>query len=192
MQKTEVPIGVSARHVHLSEQHIVDLFGAGYELNNDFDLSQPGQYAAKERVMIKTNKAEIPAVRILGPARSATQVEISKTDSFLLGIKPPIRLSGDIKGSTGVTIVGPKGEVAIEEGCIIAQSHIHMHPDDAQEFYVIDGELVDVEVRSSRPITFHDVIIRVSPQFKLDMHVDTDEGNAGEIQQGMIGKVIKK
>jgi putative phosphotransacetylase len=191
-RKTNIPIGVSARHIHLSEAHITEIFGEGETLTFDFDLSQPEQFAAKERITIKTQVGEISAVRILGPARPETQVEISKTDSFILGIKPPTRLSGDVGGSASVTLVGPKGEVTIEQGCIVAQAHIHMHPDDAKAFEVVDGEFVDVYVPSDRPITFHNVIIRVSPKFKLDMHIDTDEGNAGAVTQGMIGTVIKK
>lgn len=180
--KLTIPIGVSARHVHLSTAHIKTLFG--YEkLTMDFDLSQPGQFAATERVTLKTAKNVIQHVRILGPARDASQVEISKTDSFLLGIQPPTRLSGDLHGSEGITLEGPKGTVTLVEGCIVAQAHIHMHSYDAEVFQVADKQLVSVRVKSERPVTFHDVMIRVSDAYALDMHIDTDEGNAAAIQK---------
>lgn len=187
---TQVPIAVSARHVHLTEQHIAILFGQGATLTNDFDLSQPGQFAAHERVTIRGPKGQFDNVRVLGPARSASQVEISKTDSFTLGINPPIRQSGHISGSEPITIIGPHGEVHMDEGCIIAKAHIHMHPNDAEQFGVTDGELVDVVVDSERPITFHNVVIRVSESFQLDMHIDTDEGNASNVIRG-VGTVMK-
>lgn len=180
----QVPIAVSARHVHLTEQHIEFLFGNCASLTKDFDLSQPGQFAAKERVAIKGPKGMIENVRVLGPARIASQVEISKTDSFILGVIPPIRQSGNLSGSEQITIIGPVGEVHLEEGCIIAAAHIHMHPDDAIRYQVTDGELVDIVVETERPITFHKVIVRVSESFKLDMHIDTDEGNASNLVRG--------
>ena len=186
----QVPIAVSARHVHLTEEHIAVLFGKGAMLTLDFDLSQPGQFAAKERVTLKGLKGEIEKVRVLGPARVASQVEISKTDSFLLGAHPPIRQSGDLKDSEPITMVGPHGEIQLAQGLIIAQAHIHMHPDDAQQFNIVDGELVDVIVDSNRPVTFHQVIIRVSTQFQLEMHIDTDEGNASDLIRG-VGRVQK-
>ena len=180
----QVPIAVSARHVHLTEQHIEALFGKGASLTKDFDLSQPGQFAAKERVAIKGPKGMLENVRVLGPARVASQVEISKTDSFILGVIPPIRQSGNLSDSEKITIIGPVGEVNLEEGCIIAQAHIHMHPNDAVSFQVKDGDLVDIVVETNRPITFHKVIVRVSESFRLDMHIDTDEGNASNLVRG--------
>jgi putative phosphotransacetylase len=191
-KKTQVPIGVSARHVHLTDAHIEQLFGEGAVLTDDFPLSQPGQFAAKERVKLETDKSVIDGVRVLGPARPTSQVEISKTDSLQLGIQPPIRLSGEITGSESITLVGPNGKVVLNEGVIIAKAHIHMHPDDARQFEVEDDEEVDVVVNSERPITFRDVVVRVHPQFKLDMHIDTDEGNAANISQGVFGTVVKK
>lgn len=180
----QVPIAVSARHVHLTEQHIEALFGKGASLTKDFDLSQPGQFAAKERVAIKGPKGMLENVRVLGPTRVASQVEISKTDSFILGVIPPIRQSGNLSGSEKITIIGPVGEVHLEEGCIIAQAHIHMHPNDAVSFQVKDGDLVDIVVETERPITFHKVIVRVSESFRLDMHIDTDEANASNLVRG--------
>ena len=188
----QVPIGVSARHVHLCDEHIEQLFGAGAQLTFDFDLSQPGQFAAQERVTLVSEVGTIEGVRVLGPARAASQVEISKTDSFVLGLNPPIRLSGELENSESITIVGPAGQVKINEGVIVVRAHIHMHPEDARQFQVEDGELVDVDVPSERPITFRDVVIRVHPQFKLDMHIDTDEGNAANISQRVFGTVVKK
>lgn len=188
----QVPIGVSARHVHLTTSHIEKLFGEGATLTRDFDLSQPGQFAAKERVTLKTEKGSIPGVRVLGPARKESQVEISKTDSFILGLSPPLRLSGDVENSEQVTIIGPNGKVVLHTGVIVARAHIHMHPSDAEQFEVIDGEEVDVHIDTERPITFRDVIIRVDEQFKLDMHVDTDEGNAAGITKDAFGTVVKK
>lgn len=190
--RTQIPIGVSARHVHLTDTHIKLLFGADGALTHDFDLSQPGQFAAKERVTLETKKGMIEGVRVLGPARPESQVEISKTDSFLLGLKPPIRLSGQVAGSEGVTLVGPAGKVELIEGVIIAKSHIHMHPDDAVQFEVTDGEEVNVVVDSERPVIFRDVVVRVHSQFQLDMHIDTDEGNAADISQGVFGTVVKR
>ena len=186
----QVPIAVSARHVHLTEEHIAVLFGQGATLTFDFDLSQPGQFAATERVTLKGIKGEIKNVRVLGPARVASQVEISKTDSFLLGAHPPIRQSGDLEDSEPITLVGPQGKIQLTQGLIIAQAHIHMHPDDARQFHVVDGELVDVIVESKRPVTFHQVIIRVSQQFQLEMHIDTDEGNASDLVRG-VGRMQK-
>lgn len=190
--KTMVPIGVSARHVHLSEEHIPMLFGENAELTFDFHLSQPGQFAAKERVTIKGPKGEIHNVRVLGPARSMSQVEISKTDGYAIGVIPPLRQSGDLVGTRAVHITGPCGSVHLSEGLMIAQAHIHMHPNDAKEYGVVDGEHVDVYAHTERPITFHKVIVRISEQFALDMHIDTDEGNASFIQPGTTGIIRKR
>lgn len=186
----QVPIAVSARHVHLTEQHVEVLFGNGASLTKDFDLSQPGQFAVKERVAIRGPKGMLENTRVLGPARVASQVEISKTDSFILGVSPPIRQSGKLSGSEAITIIGPVGEVHLEEGCIIVATHIHMHPDDATRFQITDGEFVDIVVETDRPLTFHQVVIRVSESFKLDMHIDTDEGNASNLIRGY-GHVVR-
>ncbi|ARD48254.1 acetate kinase [Sporosarcina sp. P37] len=186
-----VPIGVSARHVHLQPEHVEVLFGAGYELTQRSELSQPGQFAANETVMIAGPKSNIERVRILGPVRKATQVEVSFTDAMKLGVKPPLRESGNIEGSAPVTLIGPKGSVHIEQGLIIAQSHIHMAPADAARFGVADGEYVTVEYDGVRPISFRNVRIRVNERYRLEMHIDTDEANAGFITQGSIGRLVK-
>lgn len=186
-----VPIAVSARHVHLQPEHVEVLFGAGYELTQRSELSQPGQFAANETVMIAGPKSSIERVRILGPVRKATQVEVSFTDAMKLGVKPPLRESGNIEGSAPITLIGPKGSVHIEQGLIIAQSHIHMGTQDAQRFGVQDGEYVTVEADGIRPISFRNVRIRVNERYRLEMHIDTDEANAGFITQGTIGRLIK-
>lgn len=185
-----IPIAVSARHVHLSEQHVAALFGPSYKLTKRSDLSQPNQFAAEETVTLAGPKGTIERVRILGPSRKLTQVEISQTDAFKLGVKPPIRQSGDIKGSAPITIIGPKGSIYLPEGLIIAQAHIHMAPSDAEHFNVHDGQIVQVAADTERPMTFGRVLVRVSPSYRLEMHIDTDEGNAAFIQKGQIGELI--
>lgn len=173
-----IPVGVSARHVHLCRKDMDTLFGPGSELTPIKDL-MGGQYAAKEQVtLIGPSLRPIEKVRVLGPLRKQTQVEISATDTFVLKVKPPVRPSGDIKGSAGITIVGPKGVVKLEEGCIIANRHIHMPPADAQRFHVKDGEYVNVLAEGARRTMLYGVQIRVSPEFTLEMHIDTDDANA--------------
>lgn len=186
-----VPIAVSARHVHLQPDHVEVLFGAGYELTQRSELSQPGQFAANETVMIAGPKSSIERVRILGPVRKSTQVEVSFTDALKLGVRPPLRESGNIQGSAPITLIGPKGSVHIDEGLIIAQSHIHMAPSDAARFGVADGEYVTVEADGIRPVSFRNVRIRVNERYRLEMHIDTDEANAGFIAQGTIGRLVK-
>jgi putative phosphotransacetylase len=189
--KRSIPMAVSARHCHLSQSDLEALFGEGYELTKKADLSQPGQFAANESITIVGPRGSLEKVRILGPARNITQVEVSQTDSVKLGLKPPLRESGDIKESAPITLVGPKGSLYKKEGLIIAQAHIHMTPEDASLFGVDNGEYVKIEVNGVRPITLGKVLIRVSPRYKLEMHVDTDEANAGSISRGSVGKLIK-
>lgn len=186
-----VPIAVSARHVHLQPDHVEVLFGVGYKLTERSELSQPGQFAANETVMIAGPKSSIERVRILGPVRKATQVEVSFTDAMKLGVRPPLRESGNIEGSAPITLIGPKGSVHIDEGLIIAQSHIHMAPADAARFGVTDGEYVTVEADGIRPVSFRNVRIRVNERYRLEMHIDTDEANAGFIVQGTVGRLVK-
>ncbi|WP_173915403.1 phosphate propanoyltransferase [Halobacillus sp. Marseille-Q1614] len=189
----EIPIGVSARHCHLNQPSLDILFGKGYELTKKKSLSQPGQFACEETVMIAGPRGSISNVRILGPLRSATQVEISQTDAFKIGAKPPIRQSGHIKSSSPVTIIGPKASLHLDEGLIIAQAHIHMAPKDAEHFNVQNGEVVEVAVESGpRPIKFSKTVIRVSEKYQLEMHIDTDEANAGSVKTGQSGKLIKQ
>jgi len=179
-----VPIGVSARHVHLSEEHIRILFGDGYSLNVLKDLSQPGQFAAQETVAVIGPKGQFEKVRILGPARKESQVEISKTDAFKLGIDPPVRESGHIEGTPGAILKGPAGEVVLERGVIIAARHIHFHTEDAARWGISDKQMLRVRVNGERPLIFEQVIARVSSQFALDMHIDTDEANAAGVKTG--------
>lgn len=173
----KIPIGISARHVHLCREHLDILFGKGYQLNKKKDL-MGGQFAAQECVTIVGTKLRaIENVRILGPERKATQVEVAKTDAIRLGINPPVRESGKVAGSAPITIVGPQGAIYLEEGCIIAMRHIHMSPADAKRFGVSDGQIVKVRFESGRGGTFEDVLIRVHDTFTLEMHIDTDEAN---------------
>jgi len=188
-----VPIGVSARHCHLSEQDFQALFGRDASLTKKKDLLQPGQFAANETVLISGPKGSMERVRILGPFRSKTQIEVSRTDALKLGVNPPVRQSGDILGSSPITLVGPKGSVFKEEGLIIAQAHIHMSPIDADMFGVTDGEVVSVEAgHENRRICFSHVVVRVDARYRLEMHIDTDEANAGLVENGDWGKIVKK
>lgn len=174
----KIPIGISNRHVHVSQEDLGILFGKGYTLTKKSDLKQPGQYASNETVTIRGSKGEFERVRILGPTRNRTQVEISKTDSFRLGIRPPIRESGDLEGTPGIELIGPQGSVSISQGAIIALRHIHMTPEQAEALGVKDKDIVEVETFGERHGVFGDVLIRVSDQFSLEMHVDVDEANA--------------
>jgi len=185
------PVAISARHIHLSEADLQALFGPHATLTKDFDLSQPGQFAAKERVSIEGPKGVIHNVRVLGPVRAATQVEVSRTDAMKLGVTPPLRQSGNIDNSAGIKIISQHHELAIEQGVIIAQAHIHMTEEDAKAMEVQNNELVSVEVISDRPVTFRGVVVRVSNDFSLEMHIDTDEANAGFIEQQAQGTLVK-
>lgn len=186
-----VPIGVSARHVHLTQEDVETLFGKGYQLTKKKEL-MGGQYASNELVTIVGLKLRaLENVRILGPVRKASQVEISATDAIKLGVKAPIRESGDIKGSAAIAIVGPKGAIYLEEGCIIAKRHIHMSPKDAMEAGVENGQEVSIQVDNERGTTFNHVKIRVDESFTLEMHIDTDEANAAKISTGDTA-IIKK
>lgn len=191
--ENEIPVGISNRHIHLNRADLETLFGAGYELTPIKDLSQPGQYACKETLtLLGPSMRAIENVRVLGPLRKSSQVEISKTDSFTLKVKPPVRESGKTEGSAPVIIVGPKGIVSLGEGCIIANRHIHMSPDDAKKFNVTDGQYIDVDVNSgTRRTRWFDVQIRVNEQFRLEMHVDTDDANAVGIGNGSTVTVVK-
>ena len=187
-----VPVGISNRHIHLSKADLETLFGKGYELTPIKDLSQPGQYACKEQLtIIGPSLRPIEGVRVLGPVRSASQVEISRTDSFTLKVKPPVRESGDIKGSAPITIVGPKGVVTLKEGCIIANRHIHMSDEEGKIFGLNDGDYVTVEVDGERRTTFYDVQVRVNKAFRLEMHIDTDDANAAGIGNGFKVRIVK-
>ncbi len=186
-RREPIPIEVSAHHIHLAAEHVEPLFGPGHQLTKHADLSQPGQYACKEQLTIVGPKGRIERVRVLGPARKATQVEIAMTEQFNLGIHPPIRESGDIEGSPGCTLEGPAGSVTIDKGVICALRHIHMTPADALRYGVKDKCSVRVRVAGDREVVFGDVLIRVHPDFALAMHIDTDEANAANLRNGAQG-----
>lgn len=186
-----VPVGVSARHIHLTQEHVEALFGPGYQLTKKKEL-MGGQFASNETVTIVGLKLRaVENVRILGPVRKASQVEISATDSIKLGVKAPIRESGNIEGSAPVAIVGPKGALYLHEGCIVAMRHIHMSPADAQAAGVHDGDIVSVKADNERGTIFNHVKIRVDNSFTLEMHIDTDEANACKIATGSTVTIIK-
>lgn len=186
----QVPVGVSARHVHLTREHVEALFGEGYELHKKKEL-MGGQFAAEECVTIVGLKLRaIENVRVLGPCRKASQVEISSTDALKLGVKAPIRESGNTAGSAPVALVGPKGAVYLKEGCIVAKRHIHMSPKDAEAAGVKDGDVVSVRAENERGTVFNHVQIRVHDSFTLEMHIDTDEANAAGIATGQTVRIV--
>lgn len=190
--KNKILIETSARHLHISEEHFKVLFGEDASLTFKKELSQPGQFAAEERVTVVGPRASKSNVSILGPYRKNTQIELSATDSRSLGFEVVIRESGDIKGSPGCKLIGPKGEVELVEGVIVAKRHIHVTPADAKAMNLIDKEIVEVKVTSdSRSITFGDVVVRVRDDFASAMHIDTDEANAGAIAPNSYGYIIK-
>jgi putative phosphotransacetylase len=186
----KVLLETSARHIHLSQEHVDILFGAGHQLTHKKDLSQPGQFACEERVTGVGPKKEIKNVSILGPVRKESQVELSATDARSIGLNAPVRESGVLEGSAPCKLVGPAGEVDLEYGVIVAKRHIHITPEDAQAFGVSDKEIVKVKVDTcGRALVFDDVVVRVSPSFATAMHIDTDENNAcGGVSEGEIVK----
>jgi putative phosphotransacetylase len=193
LKEPGIIVGVSNRHVHLSKEDLEVLFGEGYELHPIKDLRQPGQYAAEEVVTLVGPKGKIERVRVLGPVRKETQIEISQTDAFKLGVKAPVRDSGDLDGTPGIKIVGPKGEVETKKGLILAKRHIHMLPEDAEKYGVKDKDLVYVAFeKGDRKLIFGDVLIRVSPKYALEFHVDTDEANAALLKTGDEVKLVEE
>ena len=185
-------VETSARHVHLTAEAFAVLFGEGKELTVKKMLSQPGQFASEERVTIVGPKKELPNVSILGPFRSANQVELSATDARSIGIAAPVRESGDVAGSGACTIVGPAGQLEISEGVIVAKRHIHMTPEDAKTYGVEDKEVVKFKIESARTTVYDDVVVRVNPNFALAVHLDTDEANAACAFGKCYGELIKK
>ena len=188
----KVLVETSARHVHLSEADLAILFGEGAKLTPKKDLSQPGQFACEERVNVVGPKKAINNVIVLGPCRNATQVEVALTDARILGVPGVIRESGDLAGTPGCKLVGPAGEVELEKGVIVAKRHIHMTPEDAAEYGVVDKEIVKVRIESERSVELDDVVVRVSPSYALAMHIDTDESNAACAFGTIYGDIIKK
>lgn len=185
-------VEVSARHVHLNKEAVEILFGKGYRLNIKKNLSQPGQYVCEEKVEVVGEKSSLKRVSVLGPEREDVQVEISKTDSRSLGIDAPVRESGDLAGSAGCVLIGPCGELKLEKGVIVAKRHIHMTPEDANEMGVENGDVVFVDIPSKeRSLIFRDVVVRVSKNYSLAMHIDTDEANSCLISSDVQGEIVK-
>ncbi len=189
--ENKVPIALSNRHIHVSQEDLDILYGKGYILTNVKDLSQPGQYACDEKVDIIGPKNTIKGIRILGPVRPVTQVEISMFDARTLGVEGVVRASGDIKDTPGAILVGPKGKVELKEGVIVAARHLHMHTDDAPKYGLKDRDIIKVRAGNQRAITFENVVVRVHPDFALDMHIDIEEGNAAGIGNGEFGEIIR-
>ncbi|MGI9952540.1 phosphate propanoyltransferase [Moorellaceae bacterium AZ2] len=186
MYKTllEVPVGVSGRHVHLTPEHFHILFGPEAALTKIKDLVQPGEFAARETVTVVGPKGVLENVRIIGPLRPYTQIEVSRTDCFRLGVNPPVRDSGDLEGTPGCVVVGPAGVVTLERGVIVALRHIHMSPEEAKRCGLKDKDTVDVLVEGERGLIFQNVLVRVHPNFRLEFHIDTDEANACLLTNG--------
>jgi acetate kinase len=183
-----VPVAISARHVHLSRASLDKLFGIGYQLTVDHDLSQPGQFAAVESVTLLGPRSTIEHVRILGPLRDQDQVEVSRSDEFTLGVDAPVRASGDLAHTPGITLVGPKAQVILENGLICAWRHIHMAPSDALRWGVKDGDVVSISTKAKhRTLEFQEVLIRVNASYRLEMHIDTDEANAAGLESNATG-----
>lgn len=184
-------VEMSARHVHVTEEHLEILFGKGAKLTPKKDLSQPGQFACEERVTLVGPRNTVAGISILGPCRKATQVELSLTDARTLGVAAAIRESGDIEGTAGITIQGPCGEVTIDKGVIAAKRHIHFTPADAEKFGVKDKDIVSVKIDSERSAVLGDVVVRVSENFAAAMHIDTDEANAVALPRNAVGYIVK-
>ncbi len=188
MGRLFIPIEASGRHVHLTKAQALTLFG--HSLTAKKPLSQPGQFAANERLTIRGPKGEFQNVAVLGPERKAAQVEISLTDGRTLGITPPIRPSGDIDGTPGITLIGPKGTVELTEGVVVAQRHIHLSPEEGRRFSVTDGQIVRLQTFTNRPVVFENVQVRVHPDFRGAVHLDYDEANACGFAQGDWGRIL--
>ena len=188
--ENKILVETSARHIHLSEEHISILFGEGHQLTVKKELSQPGQFACEEKVTVKGAKGELK-MSVLGPARKASQVEVSLTDARSIGVTAPIRESGDLAGSGACTLVGPCGSVELAEGVIAAQRHIHLTPEAAEAFGVADKEIVSVKLSTPRALVFGDVVVRVSDKFAPAMHIDTDEANAAAASGVVYGEIVK-
>ena len=186
----KVSIGVSNRHVHLTKEHLEILFGECYELEKKSDLTQPGMFASNSLVAIKTEKDIIENIRIVGPVRNYTQVEISKTDAYKLGINPPIRDSGDISGSSPITIIGPVGTLNLEEGCIIPTRHIHILPSQLKIYGFKENDKVSIKIDGQKGGTLNNVSLKVGEDSFFELHLDTDDANAHLIKNGDIGEII--
>lgn len=185
-----IVLGVSARHAHLCREHMDILFGKGSELHVKKPIGQPGQFASEEQITMVTPKASMK-LRVIGPLRPETQIELSMTDARGVGLKPPIRNSGDIKGSAGARLIGPAGELELMEGIIVAARHVHLYPETAAKYGLVDGDIVDVRTEGERAVTFHNVLVRAGVKHADEVHIDTDEANACELDSGMTVYVVK-
>ena len=185
-----IPVNMSNRHAHLTREHVEILFGKNHKLTVMKDLSQPGQFACEERIDVVGPKSTLKNIRILGPERPASQVEISIYDARTAGIEPMIRQSGNVVGTIGCKIVGPAGEVVLDDGVIVASRHLHMHPTDSEKFGCKDKDIVKVRVGGDRSVIFENVLVRVHDTFALDMHIDIEEGNAAGIKGGEMGEIL--
>lgn len=185
-----IVLGVSARHAHLCREHMDILFGQNSELHVKKPIGQPGQFASEEQITMVTQKASMK-LRIIGPLRPETQIELSMTDARSVGLKPPIRNSGDIKGSAGAKLIGPAGELELAEGIIIAARHVHLYPETAAKYGLKDGDIVDIKTEGERGLTFHNVLVRAGVKHADEVHIDTDEANACELDSGTMVYVVK-
>ena len=190
LSKPSVEIEASGRHVHLTTQAVDALFGPGYKLTKVADLSQPGQFTCEERIAVIGTKATLNNVIVLGPERRQTQVEVSRTDAVTLGVKAPVRLSGDLAGTPGIRLAGPRGELLIDAGVIVAMRHVHMTPQDAVRFGFRNGQIVSVGLPGERGATLHEFKLRVTPESTTYAHIDYDEANACGFYKGMRGEII--
>ena len=185
-----VVANVSNRHIHLLASDMEQIFGSGYKLTKIKDLMQPGEHACKETVTIRGSRGEIKNVRVLGPLRKSTQVEVSLTDTFVLGVKAPVRVSGDTAGSSPITVIGPAGTVELKEGCVVAKRHVHMTAADAEFYGLANGDIISVRVGGDRGLVFGNTVARVSDKMALEFHVDTDEANAAGIKNGDMAVIL--
>lgn len=186
------PIAISNRHIHVSAAHVAALFGNGYRLKSVRNLSQPGQFVCEEKVTLVGPKGSLKGVRVLGPERKATQVEISKTDSYLLGVKPFVRMSGDLDNTPGIMIVGPAGEIPLTGGVIISARHLHLSSEETELFGLRNGDVVRIMKSGERELVFGNVIVRAGTGHAMEVHIDTDEGNAGGISSGELVLIEKQ
>lgn len=186
----QVPVGISNKHVHVCQADLDILFGEGHELTPIKDLSQPGQFACDEKVDVVGPKGTLKGVRILGPVRPETQVELAQTDARAIGVNALLRESGKLEGTEGCKLVGPKGEVELAAGCIVAHLHIHLHTDEAAKMGIKDKQVLTVLVHGKKDVVFCDVIARVGDKMKLDFHMDTDEANAALVKNGDVAVIL--
>ncbi|MDR0841380.1 MAG: phosphate propanoyltransferase [Christensenellaceae bacterium] len=192
MNKLYAPVGISNRHIHLSKEHVAALFGVGYSLTPKHELYQKGQYAMQECVTLHGPKGHMTGVRVLGPERKQTQVELSRTDCYKLGIKGCIRQSGDLAGTPGLLVIGPAGQVELSEGAMVAARHLHLSNEEALEHGLKDGQWVSAYIPGDRATIFEQVLVRASADFKNELHLDTDEVNAANIESGQEVEIIWK